>query len=141
MFERYKKYWMRNFAKSVVNRRGLRAWKFLLFAFVANMGFILAWFAPLLLVTKFAVIFDLVSAQTAVQVVVPVMQLFALIHLVYFSLTKHGDRMITSVATKIESFLFPRKTKNKQKKYISVRQTFTSHIPPVPCAPPRAHLA
>lgn len=141
MFKTYKKYWKRNFAKSVMNRRGLRAWMFLFFAFISNMGFILAWFVPLLLATKVVVILDLVSAQTAVQIVVPAMQLFALIHLVYFSLTKRGDRMITSVATKIESFLFPRKTKNKQAKHISARQTFSSHIPPVPCAPPRAHLA
>lgn len=139
MWEDYKKYWKRNFAKSVGGRSGLRAWLFLFSAFVANILIILAWFAPLLMIVKFAALVDFVPAQIAAPVAISVMELIALAQLIFLSCTKRGDRLLTSVAEKIESALFPLATSEAEHALITphLHQSFISFIPPVPTAPPR----
>lgn len=138
MFESYKKYWKQNFARSVGYRRGRCAWNFLAFVFVVNIGIIFAWFAALILIAKLAVVLGFMEAQTAAAAAIVVMEIIALWQLVFFAFTKRGDKLITDIASKMESmFLGANSQQSGTDKPLAFSSAYTSHIPQIPTTPPR----
>jgi uncharacterized protein YhhL (DUF1145 family) len=148
MWEAYKNKWKHNFSKSVGNRTGLSVLLFLACAFVGNLCLIAVWFIPLLCLTRLFVAFGLMPSSTAVLVATIVMQIIAFIQLVVFTNSNFGDQFVTKIAEKLEQTILqeflpapPILGLPATVKISDQFKSFNSYIPPVSCAPPRAHLA
>jgi hypothetical protein len=148
MLENYKIKWMQNFAKSVGNRTGWLACLHLFNLFFVNIGIIVGWFASLIIIIKLAVNYGFLSNNDAAVIAIAIMNILALTHLIIFVYSKFGDRLITILAEYIaqafrKEFLGTIRIAGLPAaiKIAAKFESFQSHIPSVPCAPPRSHLA
>jgi hypothetical protein len=147
MWGKYKKLWMQNFTKDFGNRTGLVACLYAFYLSVVNFGIIVVWFVSLLCLTWLAVHFDLLLPNEAAPVAIMIMNVMALTHLCVFSYSKFCGKAVTILANKLEHVVrqvvmlyLPNFGLPKKIKFSDYFESVLSHIPPVPCAPPRAHL-
>lgn len=148
MWKKYKKWWMQNFSKSVDNRSGWEAFLHLINLFFVNCVIIVVWFSLLIILTKLAVNLGLISNNDAAPVSIMVFYILACTHLMIFSYSKFGGRLVSMLAKHIEQAIRDALLGNARIVGLpdaalipDYSESFLSHIPPVPCAPPRAYLA
>lgn len=137
----FENYWKQTIERLVEDRSGLRAWLFLCYAVIVNLGFAVGWFVSLVVVIYMMVVSGLLSVQTAAQIAIISMQVLVLVHLMCFSFSKRGEQLVLRIAEFLEEAIFPGTcipAVTLVTKQFQIPGFYRSPYLPVPAAPPRS---